>query len=287
MDTSILITTFHLLFVNFSSIASRAAKKSKSIVDDDEEDEWDEGANEIKEKGGDDSSASEEDDLADSSDEEEFDEESDDERAAKKRRLKKGTMKVDSKPRGMSSTRPPLAPGPAKTYASTPSQKATETFQQQSNSIYDTFSAQKIGYGVSPLNMSTPCNSSTPSSSPISSSTPSSSPFIPLLLPEGVVGRGSHEHNQFKFLLPSERRDKELHRPDHPQYNPRSCHVPPSFLKEQTPGMAQWWILKQDNMDTVLFFKVDLIPLNNGILCCLSICGNYRIISPAMLNKFL
>ena len=251
----------YLIARTTTSAASRAAKKSKSIIDDDEEDEWDEGANDKKGKGGDDSSASEEDDLADSSDEEEFDEESDDEQAVKKRRLKKGASKMDLKPNGVSTTRPPLAPGPVKTYASTPLQKANSLSQPQSSSIYDACSAQKVGNGVSPLNMSTPCSSSTQGSfTPNSGSSTPSTPFVPLL-PEGVVGRGSHEHNHFSFLLPGERKDKNQHRPDHPQYNPRSCHVPPSFLKEQTPGMAQWWILKQDNMDTVLFFKVNIIIL--------------------------
>ena len=170
---------------------------------------------------------------------------------------------MDLKQSGTSTTRPPLAPGPVKTYASTPSQKVTSLSQPQSTSIYDACSAQKIGNSVSPLNMSTPCNSFTPTSG---SSTPST-PFMPLL-PEGVVGRGSHEHNHFPFLLPAERKDKNQHRPDHPQYNPRSCHVPPSFLKEQTPGMAQWWILKQDNMDTVLFFKVIIIIQITQKLTC-------------------
>lgn len=32
--------------------------------------------------------------------------------------------------------------------------------------------------------------------------------------------------------------------------------MPESFLKEQTPALAQWWQFKSENMDTVLFFKV-------------------------------
>ena len=228
--------------------ASRAAKKTKCIID--EEDEWDEGADL---KGGkEESSASEEDDLVDSSDEEEFDEESDDEQVSKKRRLKAG-KKVVSKPVAAPS-RPPLAP--IKINASTPSTNtATPGQRGQPDSMFDRCSAQKYGEGVSPLHNSTPCSSTSPGNYTPPSSP--STPFMPLL-PEGVVGRGSHEHNTWKFLLPSERKDKNGFRPDHPQYNPRSCLVPPSFLKEQTPAMAQWWILKQDNMDTVLFFKVKL-----------------------------
>ena len=32
--------------------------------------------------------------------------------------------------------------------------------------------------------------------------------------------------------------------------------VPLSFLNKLTPAMRQWWTIKSDNYDTILFFKV-------------------------------
>ncbi|XP_055906922.1 probable DNA mismatch repair protein Msh6 [Eupeodes corollae] len=63
-------------------------------------------------------------------------------------------------------------------------------------------------------------------------------------------------HNKLEFLKPDKIKDKKGRRPDHPDYNPGTLFVPESFLNSQTPGMRQWWVLKQDNYDCVLFFKV-------------------------------
>jgi hypothetical protein len=216
-------------------------------VIDDEEEEWDDNVKNSKEKN-EDSSASD-DDLADSSEEEEFGEDSDDEHIKKRQRVKKaGKASVKS----VAPSRPPLAP--VKSYASTPVQKQTSAIsasQPLQSSVYDRCSAQKMSDSSFPSAQTTPCSGGTPSSV-------ASTPFNPVL-PEGVVGRGSHEHNFFDFLLPGNRKDKNGLRPDHPKYNPRTCFVPQSFTAKQTPGMAQWWELKQDNMDTVLFFKVAII----------------------------
>jgi hypothetical protein len=86
-----------------------------------------------------------------------------------------------------------------------------------------------------------------------------SSTGTPLILPEGVVGRGSHEHNAFPFLLPANRKDSAGLRPGQEGYNYRTLYVPPKFMQDQTPAMMQWWQFKAVNMDTVLFFKVRLI----------------------------
>jgi ribosomal protein S16 len=77
-----------------------------------------------------------------------------------------------------------------------------------------------------------------------------------LILPEGVVGIGSHEHNSFDFLIPKNRRDKNGKYVEDVGYNPRTLFLTESFIKSQTPAMAQWWSFKAENMDTVLFFKV-------------------------------
>lgn len=61
-----------------------------------------------------------------------------------------------------------------------------------------------------------------------------------VILPEGVLGRGSHEHNSFAFLKPENRQDKNRKRINELGYNPRTLYLPESFLKDQTPAMKQW-----------------------------------------------
>ncbi|XP_055855640.1 probable DNA mismatch repair protein Msh6 [Episyrphus balteatus] len=80
---------------------------------------------------------------------------------------------------------------------------------------------------------------------------------------EEIVNSGSNLdepvvwlHNKLEFLKPDKIKDKKGRRPDHPDYDPGTLLVPESFLNSQTPGMRQWWVLKQDNYDCVLFFKV-------------------------------
>ena len=75
-------------------------------------------------------------------------------------------------------------------------------------------------------------------------------------LPEGVTGLGSHDHNAWTWLKPATRKDKEGRKTDHPDYNPRTIYIPAAVIKEQTPAMKQWFEIKQDYFDTVLFFKV-------------------------------
>ena len=90
-------------------------------------------------------------------------------------------------------------------------------------------------------------------SSPVTSPPPKASTATPL--PEGVLDTGRHKHHSFDWLNQN-RVDGNRRKPDHPQYNPRTLYVPPSFLKNETPAMVQWWEFKSKNMDTVLFFKV-------------------------------
>jgi hypothetical protein len=49
-------------------------------------------------------------------------------------------------------------------------------------------------------------------------------------------------HLAFEFLDPSRIKDKNKHRPDHPDYDPGTLFVPENFLREQTPGQRQWWV---------------------------------------------
>ncbi len=63
-------------------------------------------------------------------------------------------------------------------------------------------------------------------------------------------------HTSLDFLRPENIRDKERRRPEDPDYNPRTLHVPDSFLNNQTPAQRQWWVLKADYYDVILFFKM-------------------------------
>lgn len=63
-------------------------------------------------------------------------------------------------------------------------------------------------------------------------------------------------HNKLEFLKSHKIRDINKNRPDHPDYDCRTLHVPDDFLNKQTPAMRQWWVLKSKHFDSVLFFKV-------------------------------
>ncbi|XP_034484101.1 probable DNA mismatch repair protein Msh6 [Drosophila innubila] len=63
-------------------------------------------------------------------------------------------------------------------------------------------------------------------------------------------------HQKLEFLQPDKIKDKAGRRPDHPDYDKSTLHVPEKFLNGLSPGVRQWWILKSDNFDCVLFFKV-------------------------------
>ncbi|EDV97736.1 probable DNA mismatch repair protein Msh6 [Drosophila grimshawi] len=63
-------------------------------------------------------------------------------------------------------------------------------------------------------------------------------------------------HQKLEFLQPDKIKDKAGRRPDHPEYDKSTLHVPEKFLNSLSPGVRQWWILKSDNYDCVLFFKV-------------------------------
>merc|ERR1712142_1447293 len=63
-------------------------------------------------------------------------------------------------------------------------------------------------------------------------------------------------HLKLTWLAESGIKDKAKRRPDHPDYDASTLHVPEAFLKDQTPAQHQWWKLKAEHFDTVLFFKM-------------------------------
>ncbi|XP_059154951.1 DNA mismatch repair protein Msh6-like [Physella acuta] len=71
-----------------------------------------------------------------------------------------------------------------------------------------------------------------------------------------VKDTSSFTHLHLDFLQPEKIRDANKRLKEDPDYNPRTLYVPDSFLSKQTPAMRQWWELKINHFDTVLFFKV-------------------------------
>ncbi|CAH6778077.1 DNA mismatch repair protein Msh6 [Phodopus roborovskii] len=63
-------------------------------------------------------------------------------------------------------------------------------------------------------------------------------------------------HETLDWLKPEKRRDEHRRRPDHPDFNSSTLHVPEDFLNSCTPGMRKWWEIKSQNFDLVIFYKV-------------------------------
>ncbi|XP_077560245.1 DNA mismatch repair protein Msh6-like isoform X2 [Haemaphysalis longicornis] len=58
------------------------------------------------------------------------------------------------------------------------------------------------------------------------------------------------------FLADGKRRDARGHLANHPEFNPRTLHIPESFKAKLAPAMRQWWEIKAEHFDAVVFFKV-------------------------------
>lgn len=63
-------------------------------------------------------------------------------------------------------------------------------------------------------------------------------------------------HDNLDWLKEDKLKDKYGRRKSDPEYNSRTVYVPEHFKKNLTPAMKQWWDMKADHFDTVLFFKV-------------------------------
>ena len=88
-----------------------------------------------------------------------------------------------------------------------------------------------------------------------------------------TLSAGEHSHNYMSFLY-EDRKDGKGRTVDHPDFNPTTLQLPKSFKqamnsdgsakdknsmlngKKVTPAMWQWWMIKKDNFDCILFFKV-------------------------------
>lgn len=70
------------------------------------------------------------------------------------------------------------------------------------------------------------------------------------------TGEGNWPHLKFPFLQPDKIMDKQKRRPNDPEYDRRTLYVPQDFRNQCSPAMRQWWDLKSEHFDCVLFFKV-------------------------------
>lgn len=99
---------------------------------------------------------------------------------------------------------------------------------------------------------------SRPSSKPISreGSSKSASDFL-LTKAERkkLQAKEDKRENEKCFEFLEDIRDKDGNRPDHPEYDPRTVYIPKSAWSQFTPFETQFWEIKQNHYDTVLFFQ--------------------------------
>lgn len=62
--------------------------------------------------------------------------------------------------------------------------------------------------------------------------------------------------SKFEWLHPSRIRDTNRRRPDDPLYDKCTLHIPLDALKKMSASQKQYWTVKCQYMDVVLFFKV-------------------------------
>ena len=73
-----------------------------------------------------------------------------------------------------------------------------------------------------------------------------------------------------EFLKEDKLKDKHGRRPDHPEYDATTLYVPTAFMKQSTPCMRQYWELKTDNYEKIIFFKLGKfyeIFFQDAIIC--------------------
>ncbi|XP_036604458.1 DNA mismatch repair protein Msh6 [Trichosurus vulpecula] len=73
---------------------------------------------------------------------------------------------------------------------------------------------------------------------------------------DGSCGSTQWYHETLEWLREGKRKDTCRRRPDHPDYDPNTVHIPEDFLNTCTPGMRRWWQIKSQNFDLVIFYKV-------------------------------
>ncbi|KAF8342825.1 uncharacterized protein EI90DRAFT_2902817 [Cantharellus anzutake] len=86
-------------------------------------------------------------------------------------------------------------------------------------------------------------------------STGSSNNFLTAAEQRALDAKSIKQSNEecYSFLL--DRRDKDGNRPNDPNFDPRTLYIPKDAWKSFTPFEKQFWTIKQDQFDTVLFFQ--------------------------------
>ena len=72
------------------------------------------------------------------------------------------------------------------------------------------------------------------------------------------------------FLKPSNIKDKNELRPEHPEYDPTTLFIPEAAWKDFTPAMTQYWTFKVDHFEKIFFFKLGKfyeIFFSDAIIC--------------------
>jgi DNA mismatch repair protein MSH6 len=152
-----------------------------------------------------------------------------------------------------SDSAPPSAPSPASSTAEKPraKSKANGTAKSKAGSSLKVRSQSGSTRPRSRLHVQAPDLKRNPSSS-------SSTSFMKTNAQqqkEAVKQARREEQISFQFLHPDYIRDADKKRPDDPDYDPRTLFIPPNEWKTLTPFEQQFWDIKKNHMDTVLFFQ--------------------------------
>lgn len=78
---------------------------------------------------------------------------------------------------------------------------------------------------------------------------------------EPVTNENNHEEllevtSKFEWLNPSKINDANGRRPNNPSYDKRTLYIPPDALRNMSASQKQYWTLKSQYMDVLMFFKV-------------------------------
>ncbi|CAF4614398.1 unnamed protein product [Rotaria socialis] len=74
--------------------------------------------------------------------------------------------------------------------------------------------------------------------------------------PPKHVNDSNFTHLSLEFLKDGHRRDANRRLHTDPNYDSRTLYVPEEYLNSVTPALRQWWVMKMEYFDTILFFKV-------------------------------
>lgn len=62
--------------------------------------------------------------------------------------------------------------------------------------------------------------------------------------------------SKFEWLHPSQMKDGNGRKPEDPLYDRRTLYIPPNALRTMSASQRQYWDVKRQYIDVVLFFKV-------------------------------